>query len=846
MREKIRRENRKKGESILVRSTQSFSPVLGIKDGVIVTKDGHYVKLMELAPVNFDLRSPDEQDDIAGAFSACLRTMPDTVHLKIVNTPSDVTPFIEELEELSQKEESPGCRELQEDQINLINSIRRRQSVKRRFFLSFEYESGGALQRRPDFNTVSDMLSRQSAAIGASLESCGNPVVSDDSDSYIMSVLYGVMCKSESRLRSFEERREYVVSAYEERYGKGFPESRIPVNDFIAPARADFSVDPAYALIDGKYVMYCLIPASSYPVRAVAGWTRVFFSRFDGMDVDIWIHREDPGRIQNRLSFELKNNRIRQKNTDDVSKDYDDLESALTAGYYLKNALANGDDFCYISTMLTLTGDSAEELRQKYRTVRDALLRCDLKLSRCWFQQEKAFLAALPLAAYDRDLFTKSRRNITGSQLGSCYPFTAGELCDRHGIFFGVNVRYDSPVFINPFDRSVYRNSNIMLLGPSGSGKTYSLLSILLRFREKGIPVFCIAPMKGAEFLRACEAVDGTYVKIAPGSAQNINIMEIRRYDSSAVLIDGELAASASVLAAKIQQLERFFSILLRDITVSEAHVLDDALVETYGKFGITMDNSSLPDPENPDIYREMPVLGDLFSELNSRGKSAVRLTQALARYVTGSARSFNAGTNVDLTNRFVVLDVSGMTDDMLPVGIFIALDYVMDKAKASRTENKAIAIDELWKLMSASKLTAEFAVEVFKVIRGYGGAAIGATQDLADIMKDEAGSAILNNAQIKFFLPMSKGEAEAIASVVDITSAEKEQMKTTQAVRPGAERKMLMLAGSNHLFVSVRTSEREHRLITTNSDELSRIALENAERRRAEETKTGTKGNIE
>ena len=63
----------------------------------------------------------------------------------------------------------------------------------------------------------------------------------------------------------------------------------------------------------------------------------------------------------------------------------------------------------------------------------------------------------------------------------------------------------------------------------------------------------------------------------------------------------------------------------------------------------------------------------------------------------------------------------------MLPMGIFIALDYVWDKAREDRTAKKVIFMDEGWKLIgpSASQEAAEFALEVFKVIRGYGGSAV-------------------------------------------------------------------------------------------------------------------------
>ena len=111
------------------------------------------------------------------------------------------------------------------------------------------------------------------------------------------------------------------------------------------------------------------------------------------------------------------------------------------------------------------------------------------------------------------------------------------------------------------------------------------------------------------------------------------------------------------------------------------------------------------------------------------------RLGNILNRLVHGSAKTFNQPTNVDLSNPYTVLDISELTGDLLVVGMFVALDYVWDKAKEDRTKEKAIFIDEIWQLIGASSNTmaAEFCLEIFKIIRGYGGAAIAATQDLTD-----------------------------------------------------------------------------------------------------------------
>lgn len=80
--------------------------------------------------------------------------------------------------------------------------------------------------------------------------------------------------------------------------------------------------------------------------------------------------------------------------------------------------------------------------------------------------------------------------------------------------------------------------------------------------------------------------------------------------------------------------------------------------------------------------------------------------------------------------------------------------------------------------------------MEVIKIIRGYGGATISATQDIEDVIKDESGAAIVNNAKIKFFLPMERQEAEAVAKVVDLSGEEIKQLKISKSIKQGAQRK--------------------------------------------------------
>ena len=52
-------------------------------------------------------------------------------------------------------------------------------------------------------------------------------------------------------------------------------------------------------------------------------------------------------------------------------------------------------------------------------------------------------------------------------------------------------------------------------------------------------------------------------------------------------------------------------------------------------------------------------------------------------------------------------------------------------KVKEDRTQDKIVLLDEVWKLINTNDTVAEYVLELYKTIRGYGGGVVCATQDL-------------------------------------------------------------------------------------------------------------------
>ena len=809
-----------------------YLPIEKVENGIIYTKDHRFVKVVEVVPINFMLRSAREQRNIIYSFVSYLKISPVKLQIKVLTRRADINRHLDTVRREMAHEENEQCRLMQEDYLNFVQQVGSREAVTRRFFLIFEYEPWANTRRSEQEDEAIQSL--QSAVHTASnyLRQCGNEViVPENEDEFTVDVLYNLLCRNESAVKPLSVRAQEVVAQYME-HGRESEIDHIPAAEFAAPRSIDFS-HGRYICMDGLYYAYLLIPSDGYKTQVPAGWLSLIVNAGDGIDMDMFLARQPKERIIQRVGQQLRINRSKIKDASDTNTDFDDIDGAIRSGYFLKEGLANNEDFYYLNLLITVTAPSVEDLEWKVSEMKKLLLSQDMNVSACHFREEQAFLSALPLVSMEKGLYERGKRNLLTGGAASCYPFTSFEMCDDNGILLGVNKYNSSLIIVDIFNSSIYKNANMAILGTSGAGKTFTLQLMGLRMRRKNIPVFIIAPLKGHEFHRACANVGGEFIQISPASPHCINVMEIRKVDRSVnEMLDGP-GIQLSELAAKIQQLHIFFSLLIPDMSHEERQLLDEALIRTYNAKGITHDNASLEDPANPGCYREMPVLGDLY-EILKAAPETIRMAHILNRLVNGSASTFNKQTNVRLDNKYTVLDISSLTGDLLTVGMFVALDFVWDRAKADRTEEKAIFIDECWQLLSGAgatgtRLAGDFVLEIFKTIRGYGGSAVCASQDLNDFFNlDEGrfGKGIINNSKTKIILNLEDDEAERVQETLHLSDAE--TMEVTHFERGNG----LISTNNNNIMVEFKASPLEKDLITTDRRELREIL----ERKRREQ----------
>lgn len=812
--------------------TQDFIPIKNLEHGIIETTDGRYIKILEIEPINFMLRSEEEQYEIICSFASWLKISPVHLQFKSITRKADSDKHIAMLRKEMETEESEQCKKLSEGYIRLIKDVGSREALTRRFFLIFRYEE---LRRNEnsDYGQICSTLLTAEQNARAYFMQCGNNILQPkDPDEATAEILYMFFNRRSCVEEPFHSRVDRIVLDTMAAKNKVIgidPVPHIRMAHFIAPRGIDLT-HRNYIIMDGLYYSFLYIKGNGYPNKVRAGWMSSLINAGEGIDVDVFLRRENRSKTIDKVAQRIRLNRTKLKSMQDTSTDYEELAGSIQAGYFIKQGIANyNEDLFYMSVFVTVSARTYEELMWRKQQMTDMLKSMDMYVSDCSFQQEDALRTVMPFLQMSPKLEKKSKRNVLTSGAASTYMFTSFEMSDDTGVLLGINRHNNSLCIVDLFDTKKNKNANLNLLGTSGAGKTFTMQLLALRMRMRGIQCYIIAPIKGHEFRRACNRIGGQFIKIAPGSPHCINIMEIRHTISPEMELIDELDYSEmdSLLAQKIQQLLIFFSLLIPDMTNEEEQMLDEALIRTYGKFGITHDNDSVYADRNavPPKMKTMPILGDLHEELQ-KNEMTKRIAVIVSRFVTGSAQSFNQQTNVDLSNKYIVLDLSELKGKLLPVGMMIALDYVWDKIKSDRTKKKAIMIDEIWQLIGAgsNRMAAEFCLEIFKVIRGFGGAAISATQDLSDFFGLEDGRygrAIINNSKNKIILNLEPDEAEFVRDTLKLTKTE------IRSITRFERGEALICSNNSKVPVIINASKEEQEMITTDRAELEAILKE-------------------
>ena len=554
--------------------------------------------------------------------------------------------------------------------------------------------------------------------------------------------------------------------------------------------------NPQYIEIDKKYYSSLLIVNYSREFNELI-FKNILESNEDIL-ISIYLEKKNQYKIIKEISQNIGNTTIDLEKINNSRIDIDIAKLSLQDAQYIRKEMQlNNEQLLYLNVYITTYANSKKELKNKISKIEEILQSSGMKSKKSLFRQEQTLLSNIPINNNNSDLIKATKRNILTEGVKGTYPFITSTIYDKEGILYGTDINNNSLIIINKFDREKYKNSNTCIFGASGSGKSYFTKIQILRNYLLNINQYIIDQER--EYEKISNSLNGTLIKLGPASNTYINIFDIRE--------DSLEEKEEGYLAIKLNKLIGFFKLIFKNLTEEEKIELENKIIKIYEKKEITFDDKSLYINNKFKTSKNMPILEDLYKELEGK------LKILLKPFIDGSLKCFNNYTNIELNNKLIIGDIYELGEENIQYGMYIFIELFWDKIKKDRKIKKIIYLDEIWRLIgiTSNKETASFIYKIFKTIRKYGGGATAITQDISDLFSlDEGayGKSIINNSELKIFFNLEEENIKTLEKYIDINYKEKIEIKSLK------KGECLFFVGRDHILTKINSDDYEKELI--------------------------------
>lgn len=566
------------------------------------------------------------------------------------------------------------------------------------------------------------------------------------------------------------------------------------LRDTIAPSSIE--IHSSYFRLGTRYGRTLYV--YGYPRELYTGWISSIINIDQVVDVSMFIYPVETQVVLNNLRKKVTQLEADMQINSEKGKVRDPgREAALSDAEELRDQLQVGAErFFRFGLYVTVYGESLDELSFVQHVIETIFGQQLIYSKVASSQQEQGLNCTIPQMTDQLQI----RRNMNTGAISTSFPFTSADLTQENGILYGINMHNNGLVI---FDRFSLENANMVVFAKSGAGKSFTVKLEAIRTMMLGCDVLIIDPEN--EYQKLCDAVGGSYVRLSLSSDTRVNPFDLPK------VIDSEDADDA--LRANLITLHGLLRLMLGGTQVSAQGVpmaaltpteeadLDQALIDTYARAGITSD--PLTHTTTP------PTISDLYDTLLHMGGTGPQLAQRLRKYTSGTfAGIFSQQSNIDINNNMVVFNIRDLEEELRPVAMYIVLNHIWNITR-SQQKKRMLIIDEAWQLMKYDD-SASFMFSLAKRARKYALGLTTITQDVEDFMGSKMGRSIVANSSMQLLLKQSASAVDVLGDVFKLTEEERKRLANFP-VGQG-----LFFAGQNHVHIQVIASQTETNLIST------------------------------
>lgn len=375
---------------------------------------------------------------------------------------------------------------------------------------------------------------------------------------------------------------------------------------------------------------------------------------------------------------------------------------------------------------------------------------CQMGIAR--FQQLDGLNTSLPIG--HRKL--KVIRTLTTESLAVFMPFRVQEIMDEGGIYYGENAISHNLILC---DKSKLLNQSAFLLGVPGSGKSFSAkeLIVFLALATDDDILICDPEM---EYVALVNALGGETIRIAPGSADHINAMDMTEGYGDGV---NPVIDKSEFILSLFEQLDK------KGLGAKEKSIIDRCTALVYADY---------------QAGGKLPTLCVLREKLLEQPEEeAKELALELELFTDGSLNAFAHPTNVDTKNRIVVYDIMNLGKQLKTMGLLVITDAMINRVTDNWRKGKRthLFIDE-FHVVFENAYSSAFFNSAWRRFRKRNAYPTAITQNVEYLLDSVQASTMLSNSEFIIMLNQAAQDRERLAQLLSISEEQMSYITGSEA----------------------------------------------------------------
>lgn len=759
-------------------TTRQALPILSFSD-LLQTRDGKYKVITRVSPINGELLSEDDLDEVIEAIQAALNSFQGRIQINIVTERINIDRNIEYFEREIAKQTKEIYIDLLDQQKDHLSKIANKSRTVLNFYLTLESSTN-------KYQAAHDELMDSLKSVVDNLES------------------KDMLCY---RLEAFEMKK-LMYEKLNPETSAAHPYDEHTKDANIAPKQI---IDRgSYLENDGRY--YKFLTLVDYP-KSVKGprWLSRLFKVRCNMDISFILNPRSKLDMQKKISNSASELR-RKLNTEKMPKYIEkNIQDEIDDADYLLEQIGGENQTLWdVTVIIGVNSTSLEDLHSQIGRVQNAIAG-----SRCVSWELKYYnldplWCTLPIL-HKAELLNHYKWPMPSSLIATIVPFDSSELQQDHGVLIAENATSNGLIIYDRFDKTKFKNPNQFAVGESGSGKSFYIGCDMIRMAPFNHYTIVIDPEREYHF------PFGTRIVFSARSKHVTNPFHIKStvMDSESDYDDDNEVTLGEYLPMKILDLIVWFKWIIPDLKPEDEGLLEEDIRDAYASKGITFESIDLP--KDPEAF---PTLSDWKAvvqkkikdpELEMEAPMRKRYLSIMRPYIEGAySKMFNGPTNWDF-DFMTVLDIHELSETVQRPMYYLLLKDVWELIKQDRSQKKGFYVDEAHLLADEENPLAMKSLQrINKRIRKYGGYLVVATQNLDDFMSvGKWGTAILNNSFIKTFFTLGPTDQQTVKPLFRLSDREMKVLSKQQGQGRG-----IQIVGSQRIEIQTRASEYEMEII--------------------------------